>query len=74
MSYLNAFFKNNEDLRDQLQTNKKIVLPDAKNKGVTTNYLLRVAKDEEVLTISEEKYKHFRGNLQKPAQKLTYMI
>jgi len=68
LNYLNAFFKTNEDLREYLEIKKKIVLPSSKNKGVTTRYLMMVAKDE-VLTIPEDRYRHFRGQLQKSAPK-----
>lgn len=74
--YLNAFFKSNEDLKVYLEKSKKIVLPSVRDKGVTTNYLLKVANDE-VLAIPAEKYKHFTGNLSKSLTKAelhTYLL
>lgn len=65
---LNAYFKSNEDLRRFLEKTKHIILPDTSLRGVTTAYLLQAARGE-ILTIPKEKYKHFRGELQKRATK-----
>jgi len=66
--YLNAYFKSNEDLKDYLEREMKIVLPSLPQRGVTTNWLLKVAR-EEVFVLPEGKYQHFRGRLHKKATK-----
>ena len=67
--YLNAFFKSNYDLKVFLEKSQKIVLPPVKQKGITTNYLLKVARDE-VFTIPQDTHKHFTGTLSKSVTKL----
>lgn len=61
--YLNTFFKKNKDLLKFLEQTKNICLPNANDKGVTTAYLMKVVRGE-VFTISKEKYKKFRGDIQ----------
>lgn len=66
--YLDAFFKSNQDLKDHIERNREIVLPDVKDKGVTTKYLLKASRGD-VFTISQDRYRHYRGELQKTVTK-----
>ena len=68
INYLNTLFRNNEELKSYLEHAKKIILPSAKDKGCTTNYLLKVAKDE-VFTLNREQYRHYTGKLFMKAKK-----
>lgn len=66
---LNVFFKDNKNLKEHLERTKKIVLPPVcKNGSMTTKWLLQVARNE-VFTIPEEKFRHYRGTLRKSVTK-----
>lgn len=64
LANLNTYFKSKEDLRVFLEKQKKVVLPISTERGVTTEWLLKVATGQ-VLTISKDCYKHVREKLQK---------
>lgn len=60
--YLNTFFKSNKDFARYLEKVKNICLPGTRDKGITTAYLLRVARNE-VFTVSKDAYKSFQGEI-----------
>lgn len=72
LNLLNAFFKTNKDFALYIEKHKNIILLKADDSAITTSYLLKVASDQ-VLTISTEKFKHFRGKIQKFASKHNYI-
>lgn len=61
---LNSLLKTNCHLKKFLERSKNIVLPQVPDRGVTTEWLMKVARDE-VFTISDEIYRRSPRLLQK---------